>query len=117
MSTDATGELTLYHFAGCSFCARVQSALRDLDVTVVQRDIHRDARARATLVEAMGKKTVPVLFIHEERQWLPESAAIVRYLYDRFGEGRSPPLKVWLTPQHLVFAVLSVATVLWMLMR
>lgn len=117
MSDDSTHGLTLYHFAGCSFCARVQAALRDLGVSVQQRDIHREPEALRALVTAQGKQTVPVLYIDEDEQWLPESAAIVRYLYARFGEGRSPPLKVWLTPQHVAVALLGIAAVVWVLLR
>jgi len=78
--------LALYHFEGCPYCSRVQSALARLGVEVEQRDIQRDPARRAELVAATGKATVPCLRIAEAEsaRWLHESADIVRFLETRF---------------------------------
>ena len=74
---------TLYQYPSCPFCYRVSAALRTLDVEVEVRDILRDASARAELVAAQGRSTVPVLKIVAEdgsERWLPESRDIIEYL-------------------------------------
>ena len=48
----------------------------------------QDSEHRGSLMEAMGRGTVPVLRIdHEDGrvEWLPESDDIVRYLAEKFG--------------------------------
>lgn len=80
-------DLTLFHYPGCAFCRRVVLTLRELDVEIATRDIHRDEGAREELLAACGRTTVPVLRILEAdgaERWLPESADIVRYLRDTF---------------------------------
>lgn len=96
--------LSLYHFESCPYCARVRRALRDLDLEleVELKDIHRDPAAHADLVAAMGRQTVPVLRIEDGDVWMPESADIIRFLYERFGGGRRPPLSVRVNPQWLL---------------
>lgn len=112
----ARPDLTLYHFAGCPYCGRVQRALRNLGLEIAQRDIHQDPEARQALEAAMGRGTVPVLQISEAEggaRWLPESADIVRYLYAEQGQGR-PPFWLFLSPLHVVMAL---AVLWWLLSR
>ena len=101
---------TLYHFAGCTYCARVNRAIEDLGLELQRRDIHQDAAAREELVTAQGRATVPVLRIEDgdETRWLPESADIVRDLYARFGDGRRPPLRTWIGPREILLAIAAV---------
>ncbi len=102
-------DLTLYHFPGCPYCERVQRALRKLEVQVTQRDIHQDPQARRELQAAMGRPTVPVLHIDDPKaaaRWLPESAHIVRYLYEEQGQGR-PPFWLFISPAHVVMALVA----------
>lgn len=98
--------ITLFHFRGCTYCARVNAALRRLGVEVERRDVHADSEAAAALQQAMGRGTVPVLQIREgdEVRWLPESRDIVHYLYRQFGEGEQPRWWMWITPQHIAIA-------------
>jgi glutaredoxin len=85
--------LTLYAFQSCPYCQRVLEALRALEIEVEVKDIQQSAEHRRELVEARGRATAPVLRIEEDGdvRWLPESHAIVAYLYQRFGEGKKPP--------------------------
>jgi glutathione S-transferase len=79
-------DLALYHYEGCVYCARVRRALAELHVEVELRDIEEEPAHLRALVEARGRRTVPVLRIrHDEGdEWMPESADIVAYLRRRF---------------------------------
>jgi glutaredoxin 3 len=77
---DAPRELVLYQYQMCGFCARVRRAMDRLGLTeqVRMEDTLRDPDARQRLVQAMGRGTVPVLFI--DGVPLPESADIIDWL-------------------------------------
>lgn len=104
--------MTLYHFDTCPYCLRVRRALADLDVEVELRNVQTEPAAQEALYRAMGRGTVPVLHIHEEDRWLPESGDIVTFLYERYGNGRKPPLSARLNPQLLIAAVAVLVFVL-----
>jgi glutathione S-transferase len=74
--------LSLYHFDGCSYCARVRTAMARLHLELELRDIHREPKYRDELVAATGKQMVPCLRIEGDGpvRWMHESADIVRYL-------------------------------------
>jgi glutaredoxin 2 len=79
--------LALYQFDSCPFCARVRRAADDLGIELELRDTLADPDNARAVVEATGRRTVPVLRIEGDEgdvEWLPESADIVRYLRDRF---------------------------------
>lgn len=89
-----TDDLSLYLYDGCPFCERVRRAVRELGIELEERNIFHDPEHMTALMEARGRRTVPVLRIHHEDgedEWMPESADIVRYLHERFGEGDEPP--------------------------
>ena len=82
--------LALYQYAGCPFCARVCNTLARLGLEIELRDILLSPDYARELVQATGRRTVPVLRIEEEGRrvrWMPESADIVAYLEERFGPG------------------------------
>ena len=76
--------LSLYHYRGCYFCRLVLQAAQRYGVEVELRDIHQDSRYREQLIEARGRKTVPVLRIEhgDDVQWLAESRQIISFLAD-----------------------------------
>ena len=79
--------LVLYQFEGCPYCGRVRRALDALGIEIEIRDTLDDAASARELVEATGRRTVPVLRIEEADgtvRWMPESADIVDYLNARF---------------------------------
>ncbi len=79
----STQGLSLYHYEGCPFCARVRSALENLGLDVELRDIELDADHRGALITATNRRTVPCLRIEDtsgEVSWMHESADIVNYL-------------------------------------
>lgn len=94
MNDQPDDDLTLYVNPGCVYCDTVHTAVDRLGIEIGERDVRRDDDARRELLEATGRRRVPVLRIGEgsTARWMPESADIVAYLYERFGEGRRPPL-------------------------
>jgi len=81
-----TESLALYHFPACPYCALVRRAIDETGATVELRDITKDPKWWAELVEARGRATVPVLRCEGSDgkvRWMPESRDIVRYLRDR----------------------------------
>jgi glutaredoxin 2 len=84
--TDVSG-LSLYQYHGCPYCSRVRSAADQLGIRLELRDTLANRDYADEVVQATGRRTVPVLRIEAddgEVKWLPESADIVRYLRDRF---------------------------------
>ncbi|MEM9191659.1 MAG: glutathione S-transferase N-terminal domain-containing protein [Myxococcota bacterium] len=101
MNAKTPPDLTLYGFSSCPYCARVQRALDDLGLAVPWRNT-LEAEHRSVLVEETGGTQVPALLIDNEgdienedkakmSRWMKESADIVDYLYERFGDGRRAP--------------------------
>jgi len=90
VATEAASQagLSLYQFNSCPFCMRVRSAAAELGIELELRDTLSDVDHARAVIEATGRRTVPVLRIEDDDggvEWLPESADIVRYLRDRFG--------------------------------
>jgi glutathione S-transferase len=74
--------LSLYHFVGCPYCARVRDAMARRDLEIELRDIQTHPHFRNELIAATGKQMVPCLRIEQAggARWMHESADIVRYL-------------------------------------
>lgn len=82
-----TASLALYCFAGCPYCYRVQRAIRELNLNIEVRDVHKDPAASEELVRGGGTEQVPCLCIEQAdggTRWMYESADIIRYLRQRF---------------------------------
>jgi len=96
-------KLSLYQYESCYYCRKVRGALRDLGLEIEIRDIHRERRWLDELVEARGRRTVPVLRIEGEdgTEWMPESEDIIAYLYRI--SGREPPSRGWFGFAWLAF--------------
>lgn len=71
-------QLTLYHFAGCPYCAKVTNYMRQAGITLPMKDTRADPRNREELVKIGGKGQVPCLVI--EGKALYESDDIVEWL-------------------------------------
>lgn len=71
-------ELTLYHFVGCPYCAKVTTYMRQAGITLPMKDTHADPRNREELVRIGGKAQVPCLVINGKA--LYESDDIVDWL-------------------------------------
>jgi len=75
-------KLSLYHYDGCPYCARVRSAIERLGLDVELRNIHQHSEYRSELRRATGRSTVPCLRIKRDSgtQWMHESLDIIRFL-------------------------------------
>ena len=85
---EETRSLVLYHYESCWFCARVRRVIGQLNLNVEKKDILQSAEHRQSLVNGGGHATVPCLRIREadgEERWLYDSAVIIDYLNERFG--------------------------------
>jgi len=86
----ATAGMALYHYDSCMFCARVRRAIATLGLTIELRDVLGPGHHRDDLLAGGGKGTVPCLRIDDAQdgstRWMYESADIIRYLTQRFGE-------------------------------
>ena len=85
----STRGLSIYGSPQCPYCRRVLDVVSSLGLEIPLRNTLREAGHRRALLAAMGRGTVPVLLIEGDAgdpKWLPESADIVRYLTERFGD-------------------------------
>ena len=84
---ELTARLALYHYEACWFCGRVRSAMRELNLNIELRDVHREPEHHQTLIREGGSGTVPCLRIEADDgvRWMYESADIIEYLAERFG--------------------------------
>ena len=99
-------DLALYLYDGCGYCQRVRAAIADLELDIEERNIFDDPAHMRALVAARGRRTVPVLRIGEDR-WMGESADIIAYLYERFGDGdKKPPSSRWPYLQIIMWGLL-----------
>lgn len=90
---DPLPRLSLYHYDGCFYCARVRQTIEELGLPVELRNIYSDPGRMEELEAARGRRTVPVLRIEEEGaepRWMPESRDIVRYLRNLAGHDDKP---------------------------
>jgi glutaredoxin 2 len=87
---DETKHLALYHYESCIFSARVRRAIQILSLKIETKDILKSDSYYQDLQKHCGKTTVPCLRILEPKTgsltWMFESADIIAYLVQRFGE-------------------------------
>jgi glutaredoxin len=77
-SPDQQRDLLLYMYTGCGYSYRVMRKAQQLGIELPIVDIHADADALRTLLDATGRRTVPCLFIDGEP--LHESLVIMEWL-------------------------------------
>lgn len=70
--------LTLYHFEGCPYCARVRSYMADHNISIPLKDIHAKPAYGDELIKIGGKKQAPCLVI--DGKALYESLDIIEWL-------------------------------------
>lgn len=95
-AASAPAALALYHYDGCPFCTLVRQEIDALDIAVELRDIMREPAHAQRLIEARGRRTVPVLEITDQQggtHLMPESRDIVAWLRARDAEGRLSALR------------------------
>jgi glutathione S-transferase len=83
--------LELYEREGCPFCRKVREALSILDVDVIIHPCPEGGtRFRAKVEEHLGKFALPLLIDPNADVELSDSDAIVRHLFERYGDGTVP---------------------------
>ena len=85
----ADDQLALYYMPTCPFCLRVLGKIEELGLDVELRNTIENSDYRDELMQVRGRATVPVLRITEpdgDDRWMPESADIVAYLDEVYGE-------------------------------
>lgn len=84
--------LTLYVKTLCPYCALVQRVVKDLDISVVEKNIG-DPTIAAELIKRGGKRQVPYLVDDEHKVEMYESEDIANYLSEKYGKGNgtTPP--------------------------
>jgi glutathione S-transferase len=83
--------LELYEFEGCPFCRKVREALSYLDLPAVIYPCPKNGPTYRPKVKTEGGKTLfPFLVDPNTGQKMYESDDIIRYLFDRYGDGRIP---------------------------
>lgn len=98
--------LKLYEFEACPYCRLVREALTELDLdALIYPTPHGGKRFRPKVAEFGGKQQFPFLVDPNSGQSMYESAAIIDYLYQRYG-GRAAPPRL-LRPFDVTSSILS----------
>jgi glutathione S-transferase len=83
--------LELYEFEGCPFCRKVREAICILDLDVQMYPTPAAGpNYRARAVELGGKSRFPFLVDPNTGRSMYESADIIQYLFDTYGDGKVP---------------------------
>ncbi|XP_061339650.1 uncharacterized protein LOC133286271 [Gastrolobium bilobum] len=83
--------LQLFEFEACPFCRRVREAMTELDISVEVYPCPKGSvRHREVVRRTGGKEQFPFLIDQNSGISMYESGDIVKYLFERYGEGRSP---------------------------
>ena len=77
-------QLTLYHFQGCPYCARVRDFLAQEKINVPMKDTHQTPAFRDELIKIGGKSQVPCLVI--DGKTLYESSDIIEWFKNNKGK-------------------------------
>ncbi len=83
--------LELYEFEGCPYCRKVREALSVLDLDALILPCPKNGpRYREQVKERGGKYQFPYLVDPNTGKEMYESDEIVRYLFERYGDGQVP---------------------------
>ena len=80
-------DLTLYELEGCPYCAKVKTALADLDLEYDSVMVPRSHDERTEVEAVSGQTGVPVLVDEANGiEGMAESDDIVEYLEETYGD-------------------------------
>jgi len=92
----------LYDIEGCPYCRLVREALTELDLDATIYPCPKGGtRFRPRVAELGGQMQVPFLVDPNSGRQLYESADIVRYLFETYGDGGLPLHWQWIELQKL----------------
>lgn len=91
ITSDLPYSLQLFEFEACPFCRRVREALTELDLSVEVYPCPKGSvRHREVVRRTGGKEQFPFVIDQKSGISMYESGDIVKYLFEQYGEGRSP---------------------------
>ncbi|XP_027348464.1 uncharacterized protein LOC113860037 [Abrus precatorius] len=91
ITSDLPFRLQLFEFEACPFCRRVREAMTELDLSVEVYPCPKGSvRHREVVRRTGGKEQFPFLIDLYSGISMYESGDIVKYLFEQYGEGRSP---------------------------
>lgn len=79
--------ITLYRLQACPFCERVVRRLNEYDLDYRSRFVEAMHSERDVVKRVSGKRTVPAIVDEETGVAMSESANIVEYLENTYGNG------------------------------
>ncbi|MFB6124300.1 MAG: glutaredoxin family protein [Haloferacaceae archaeon] len=86
MSADSP-PITLYRLQACPYCERVVRALQDHDVPYRSRFVEPMHSERNAVKRLVGVRTVPAIHDENTGVTMAESANIVEYVENTYGDG------------------------------
>ncbi|OAY63875.1 hypothetical protein ACMD2_03355 [Ananas comosus] len=90
-SSESPTNLQLYEFEACPFCRRVREAMTELDLSVEVYPCPKGSLRHREIVRNIGgKEQFPFLVDLNTGMSIYESGDIVKYLFQQYGQGRSP---------------------------
>ena len=96
--------LELYDFEACPFCRKVREVLSELDLNYIEHTCGQGAEKKRREAEQLGgKRQFPFLVDPNTGEKRYESEAIIDYLRETYGEGRSGTSRM-LSPLNTVTA-------------
>ncbi|KAG5520346.1 hypothetical protein RHGRI_033051 [Rhododendron griersonianum] len=90
-AVDPPNNLQLFEFEACPFCRRVREAITELDLSVEIYPCPKGSIRHREMVRSVGgKEQFPFLMDPNTGMSMYESGEIVKYLFQQYGNGRSP---------------------------
>ena len=86
--------ITVYRLQACPFCERVVRTLEELDLDYRSRFVEARHSRRDVVKRLTGARTVPALVDDDTGVTMSESANIVAYLEETYGDGAADPVHV-----------------------
>ena len=85
--SDQDPSITLYRLQACPFCERVVRTLDEFELSYRSRFVEPMHGDRNVVKRVSGKRTVPAIVDENTGVTMSESANIVEYLANTYGEG------------------------------
>jgi glutathione S-transferase len=86
--------ITVYRLQACPFCERVVRTLEELGLDYRSRFVEARHSRRDVVKRLTGARTVPALVDDDTGVTMSESANIVAYLEETYGDGAADPVHI-----------------------
>lgn len=78
--------IELYQFEQCPYCAKVRTALTELEVDYIIRNVPKGSPKRDFLQKLGGQQQVPFMVDQDAGVMMYESDDIIAYLQEKYGK-------------------------------